>query len=125
MNLQKMIESKLESSELLNRFLDEKVEEYLQKQCLEVLGLKRCVNWGQKMQEQNPRIRKIIINVKENEHSVSQIDTLQITIAALDDKNDPIRDKGDEALSVVWFVETINKEMIDFLDGKNTKIYQL
>lgn len=117
MNLQKIVS---EGSELLNT-----LKECLQEQCLKVLGLKQCIDWGQKMQEQNPRIRKIIINVKENEQSVSQVDTLQITIAALDDKNDPIREKGDEALSVVWFAETVDKEMIDFLDGKDTKIYRL
>ncbi len=124
-SLQEYIESKLESSELLNRFLDEKVEEHLQKNCLQVLELKRCVNWGRKMQEKDPRIDKIIINVKENEQSVSQVDTLQITIATLDNKKKPIRKKGEEVLAVVWFVGTLDKEMIDFLDGKETKIYQL
>ena len=124
-SLQEYIESKLESSELLNRFLDEKVEEHVQKNCLQVLELKRCVNWGRKMQEKDPRIDKIIINVKENEQSVSQVDTLQITIATLDNKKKPIRKKGEEVLAVVWFVGTLDKEMIDFLDGKETKIYQL
>lgn len=77
------------------------------------------------MQEKDPRIDKIIINVKENEQSVSQVDTLQITIATLDNKKKPIRKKGEEVLAVVWFVGTLDKEMIDFLDGKETKIYQL
>lgn len=125
MNLQEIIEKQLEKSEQFDRFLDKKVEEYLQKKCLKVLELKRCVNWGRKMQTQNSKISRIIINVEENKESVSQVDTLQIMIAALDDKNNPIRKKGEEVLAVVLFAGTIDKEMIDFLNGAKKRIYRL
>lgn len=125
MNLQEIIEKQLEKSERFDRFLDKKVEELLKKECIDVLSLKSCVDWGKKMQAQNPKVSRIIINVKENEEAVSQKDALQIMIAALDGKNNPIPKKGGEALAVVLFAGTMDKKMIDFLNGADKKIYQL
>ena len=115
----------MEKSEWLDKYLDQKVAEHLEKKHLKILELKQCINWGKKMQAQNPKISRIIINVEENEEPVGQMDTLQIMIAALDDQNNPIRKRGEEALAVILFAGTIDKEMIDFLDGSDKKIYQL
>lgn len=125
MSLQEMIEKKLENSERLDSFLDRKMEEYLPKKCLKILRLKQCVDWGRNKQAQNPKVSRIIINIEDNKKPVSQMDALQITIAALDSKNNPIRKRGEEALAVVLSAGTVDKEMIDFLDGADKKVYQL
>lgn len=125
MGLQRIIEERLEKSERLDRFLDKKVDEYVQKKCFQVLRLEQCIDWGRKLQKKNPKVSKIIIGVEENGQPYGQNDTLQITIAALDSGNRAIRKKGEEALAEVLFSETIDKEMIDFLDGADKKIYQL
>lgn len=125
MNLQDVIERRLEKSERLDAFLNKKVEEHFQKKCFPVLELNTCVNWGRKIQLQNLEVRSIIIAVEENERSVSQTDVLQITVAALDSKNNPVRRKGEEAVGIILFAETLDKNMIDFLDGADKKIYKL
>ena len=125
MNIQKIIEERLEKSEMLDRLLDKEVDLHIQKKCLNVLRLEQCVNWGKLVQKQNPEISRIIIDVQENEQAVGSKDMLKIIIAALDDANKPIRKRGVEAVAVVLFAGTIDKELIDFLDGADKKIYQL
>ncbi|MCI8489667.1 MAG: hypothetical protein HFJ04_05395 [Lachnospiraceae bacterium] len=125
MNIQKIIEERLEKSEMLDRLLDKEVDLHIQKKCLNVLRLEQCVNWGKQVQKQNPEISRIIIDVQENEQAVGSKDMLKIIIAALDDANKPIRKRGVEAVAVVLFAGTIDKELIDFLDGADKKIYQL
>ncbi len=125
MNIQKIIEERLEKSEMLDRLLDKEVDLHIQKKCLNVLRLEQCVNWGKLVQKQNPEISRIIIDVQENEQAVGSKDMLKIIIAALDDANKPIRKRGEEAVAVVLFAGTIDKELIDFLDGADKKIYQL
>lgn len=110
---------------MLDRLLDKEVDLHIQKKCLNVLRLEQCVNWGKLVQKQNPEISRIIIDVQENEQAVGSKDMLKIIIAALDDANKPIRKRGEEAVAVVLFAGTIDKELIDFLDGADKKIYQL
>ena len=103
MNIQKIIEERLEKSEMLDRLLDKEVDLHIQKKCLNVLRLEQCVNWGKLVQKQNPEISRIIIDVQENEQAVGSKDMLKIIIAALDDANKPIRKRGEEAVAVVLF----------------------
>lgn len=125
MNLQEIIERKLEKSEKLDKFLEQKAEELFQRRCVPVLCMEQCIEHGRKMQAQNLNVSRIIINVEENEQATGEHDALEIVIAALDSRNKPIQRKGEEVLAVSLYAGTLDKKLIDFLDGADKKIYQL
>ena len=63
--------------------------------------------------------------MEENEKVTGEHDALEIMIAALDSRNEPIQRKGEEVLAVSLYAGTLDKKLIDFLDGADKKIYQL
>ena len=125
MSLQEIIERRLEKSEKLNKFLDQKAEEIFRMKCIPVLGMEQCIKYGRKMQSLNLNVSRIIISVEENEKVTGEHDALEIMIAALDSRNEPIQRKGEEVLAVSLYAGKLDKKLIDFLDGADKKIYQL
>ena len=90
-----------------------------------VLTFKECYSWALRKKELYPETRNLFVSVKKNPDSVTDRDKLKIITAVLDDKSEVITRDGIKGISEVYIVRSIDLELVNALDGKETTIIEL
>lgn len=104
---------------------DEIEAENFEKSCLPVVTFDYCVQWAMEMKKEYPQSVRFLISVKENPDPRNENDNLCVIVAMLDENNKAITIDGEKGISTIFHGKTIDKKLIDSLNGKQLIIGKL
>jgi len=89
----------------------------------EIVTFDDCIGYFAENKRQYPQIYAFILSVEKNRTPQNDNDKLIVVQAFLDKDYKAITLDGKTGLSRILHTKTIDKKMINFLEGESTKIY--
>lgn len=109
----------------LDDFVDAAAELLYRKGYKEIVTLDECVDFCRQAKEQFPSVAGFVLAVKKNYDPRNENDNLIVILGLIDENNKPISSDGKESQSKVMHTKTIDKKIVDFLNGNDTVIFKL
>ena len=110
------------NSEKLNIVLEAVAEAIHQQGYKEIVCFDDCVNFYRECKLENPDIRGFVISVKKNYDPRNENDKFVVIQGMIDENNHPITLGNQEGQSRIIHTKTVDKKMVDFLNGEETKV---
>ena len=105
--------------------LDAIAEVIIQKDYKEVYTFDECINFYKTCKRAYPSVSGFVLSVKKNYEPKNNNDNLIIIQAMIDSQEKPVKDNLGEGLSKIEHARTIDKKLLTWLEGKETKIMQV
>ena len=81
-------------------------QETYSKKCVPLIKLQSCLEWAKKWQQKFPQSKGFLISVKKNPLPKNENDILIITLAMLDEQNQPVHYDSDKSVSTLKYGRT-------------------
>lgn len=109
----------------LDDVIDAIAEVIKQKDYKEIYTFDECVNFYKMCERAYPSVSGFVLSVKKNYEPKNNNDNLIIIQAMIDSQKQPVKDNLGESLSKIEHARTIDKKLLTWLEGKETKIMQV
>jgi hypothetical protein len=109
----------------IDDFTDAMAEVLHRKEYRELVTFDEIVHYAMEEKKKDSRIEAFVISVKKNYDPQNENDKLIIIQGFLDKNNRPISLDGKEAESRIVHTRTIDKKLLDILNGAETKMVKL
>ncbi len=109
----------------LDDVIDAIAEVIKQKDYKEIYTFDECVNFYKMCERAYPSVSGFVLSVKKNYEPKNNNDNLIIIQAMIDSQKRPVKDNLGESLSKIEHARTIDKKLLTWLEGKETKIMQV
>lgn len=109
----------------LDDVIDAIAEAIKQRAYKEVYTYNDCVLFYKMCKRRYPSVNGFVLSVKRNYDPKNDKDQYIIIQAMLDAQRKPAKDYNGDSLSKIEHAKTIDKELLIWLDGKDTKIMQM
>ncbi|MBO4897681.1 MAG: hypothetical protein J5590_05230 [Clostridia bacterium] len=106
----------------LDDVIDAIAEAIKQKEYKEVYTYDECISFYKTCESAHPLVSGFVLSVKKNYEPKNDNDKLIIIQGMIDSQKKPVKDNNGESLSKIEHAGTIDKELLTWLDGKETKI---
>lgn len=90
----------------------------------EVYTFEDCMGFYQTCKKAYPSVTGFVLSVKRNYEPKCENDRLIIIQAMIDEQRKPVQDTKGESLSKIEHAKTIDKKLLTWMEGKETKIMQ-
>lgn len=107
----------------VNDWVGEIEEEVKKEQSCKLFTMNDAFSYLMENRKVYPQLTRFVLSVKPNPASKRDTDRFIITQVLLDVKNKPVVLNGGECLSRIINAGSIDKRIVTFLDGAETKIY--
>ena len=115
-------------SEMLDDVAEAKAKDIEQKRfeksCMPVISFDYCIKWALSMKKEYPQSAGCIIGVKNNPDPRNENYLLCVIICMIDAQNKVISMDGKNGISTVFHGKTVDKKMLDVLNGNENVIYK-
>lgn len=105
--------------------IDAIAEVIKQKDYKDIYTYDECINFYKMCESAYPTVSGFVVSVKKNYEPKNDNDKLIIIQAMIDSMRRPVKDADGESLSKIEHARTIDKKLLAFLEGKETKIKQM
>ena len=109
----------------IDDFTDAMAEALYRKGYKEIVTFDEVVQYALNEKKNNSKIKAFVISVKKNYDPKNENDKLIIIQGLLDENNRPISADGKESESRIIHTGTIDKKLLDVLNGAETKMVRL
>lgn len=92
--------------------------------CLPVITFDYCLTWAMNMKKEYPQCAGFVAAVKQNPDPRNENDLLCVIIGMMDAQNKAISLDGKKGISTIIHGKTVDKKMLDYLNGNESAIYK-
>lgn len=92
------------------------------KNCLPIVTFDYCQKWAFDMKKDYPQSAGFIIAVKENPDPRNENDKICVIVGMIDAQNKSISIDGVKSISTIFHGKTVDRKMLDYLNGKESMI---